>query len=240
MFNTDVRPIKAFGVGDATIKACGPDLAKDGVKDRDRRPIGRSGTYRSLKDIMMEEASKPFLGSSLAGRIVIARPEIHVSEFTSTMTLLLEHGSEGALGVVINRPSGIQLADAFPDWEDMGGTPGVVFAGGPVDTDAIIALGKPEQAAGDLVLGAHPIDLDDQPALVAGQGISQIRIFAGYAGWGAGQLEGEIANNGWWVVDATIEDLFSEDPQNLWARTLRRSGGELAWYAHYPLDPSLN
>lgn len=187
----------------------------------------------------MEEAKVPFVGMSLAGRILVARPDLHDPRFNSTLTLVLEHGSEGALGVVINRPSRLELADAFPDWEDMGGDPGVVFAGGPVDRDALIALGRPAKVEGGLVLGAHPVDLDEQPALVEAAGVSQIRIFAGYAGWEAGQLEGELDDH-WWVVDATIDDLFSDDPAGLWARVLRRQGGELAWYAHYPSDPSLN
>lgn len=188
----------------------------------------------------MEEASAPFIGMSLAGRILIAPPEPHVSDFTAAITLVLEHGSEGALGVFLNRPSDQPLSETFPDWEDMGGDPGVLFAGGPVDDDALIALGRPEGATGDLVLGAHPVDLDEQPALVAAQGISEVRVFAGYALWGAGQLEGELANQGWWIVDATLDDLFTSDPDQLWSHVLKRQGGELAWYAHFPSDPSLN
>lgn len=193
----------------------------------------------------MEEAKVPHLGMSLAGRILIARPDFNeVSpfepDFASTLTLVLEHGSEGALGVVINHPSETPLVDSFPDWEDLCADPGVIFTGGPVDRDALIALGRPSQVYGDLVLGAHPVDLDEQPALVRAQGISAIRIFAGYAGWYPGQLEGEIANNSWWVVDASIDDLFTDEPETLWSRVLRRQGGELAWYANYPADPSLN
>lgn len=188
----------------------------------------------------MEEASAPFIGTSLAGRILIAPPEPDVSEFTSALTLVLEHGTEGALGVFLNRPSDQFLADTFPDWEEMGGDPGVVFAGGPVDHDALIALGRPNGVIGGLVLGAHPVDLDEQPALVAAQGISEVRVFAGYAIWGAGQLEGELANQAWWVADATVDDLFTDDPKTLWARVLKRQGGDLEWYAHYPDDPSLN
>ncbi len=193
----------------------------------------------------MEEAKVPFVGMSLAGRILVARPDLHDPRFSASLTLLLEHGSEGALGVVINRPSQLQLADAFPDWEDMGADPGVVFAGGPVDRDALIALGRPTKSGdqpvlGELVLGAHPVDLDDQPALVQAGGVDAVRIFAGYAGWTPGQLEDEIDNDDWWVVDATVDDLFTEDPDRLWARVLKRQGGELKWYAHFPPDPSLN
>lgn len=193
----------------------------------------------------MEEAKVPFVGMSLAGRILVARPDLHDPRFNATLTLLLEHGSEGALGVIINRPSRLELADAFPDWEDLGADPGVVFAGGPVDRDALIALGRPacsdgRPVLGELVLGAHPVDLDDQPALVEASGVDAIRIFAGYAGWTPGQLEGEINNDDWWVVDATVDDLFTDDPEGLWARVLRRQGGELQWYAHFPPDPALN
>ncbi len=182
----------------------------------------------------------PHLGMSLAGRILISRPDASDPIFNATITLLLEHGSEGALGVVINRPSSTTMADTFPDWEDMAANPGVLFAGGPVDSDALIALGRPEQTEGDLVLGAHSVDLDEQPALVRAEGVSAVRIFAGYAGWHPGQLEGEIANEDWWVVDGNIDDLFSPNPNDLWANVLRRQGGDLAWFAHYPADPSLN
>jgi putative transcriptional regulator len=192
----------------------------------------------------MEEARvprAPFLGLSLAGKILVARPDFHDQSFTSCLTLILEHGSEGALGVVINRPiSRSPMVDSFPDWEDLDADPGLMFEGGPVDQDALIALGRPSGVMGDLVLGAHPVDLDEQPALVRAQGVSAVRIFAGYAGWHPGQLENEIANDGWWVVNATIDDLFTDDPETLWARVLRRHGGDLAWFAHYPADPTLN
>lgn len=188
----------------------------------------------------MEEAKVPFVGMSLAGRILVARPDLPDPRFHATMMLLLEHGEEGALAVVLNRPSEVELADAFPDWEDLSAEPRVVFAGGPVDGDALIALGRPTQEPGQLVLGAHPVDLDQQPALVQAGGVSEVRIFAGYAGWEPGQLEGELEADAWWVVDATIDDLFTDDPDGLWVRVMRRQGGQLAWYAHYPVDPRLN
>ncbi len=189
----------------------------------------------------MEEAKLPHVGVSLAGRILVARPEVHADGFSSTLTLILEHGSEGALGVVINRPlTDSPMIETFPDWEELDLEPGVLFEGGPVDQDALIAIGRPSGCPGELVLGAHPVDLDQQPALVQAQGVCAVRIFAGYAGWYPGQLEREIAHDGWWVVDATLDDLFTTDPETLWARVLKRQGGDLEWYAHYPLDITLN
>ncbi len=190
--------------------------------------------------IPMEEAKVPFIGMSLAGRILVARPDLPDPRFHATMMLLLEHGSQGALAVVLNRPSELTIADAFPDWEELGAEPKVVFAGGPVDADALIALGRSANGPGELVLGAHSVDLDAQPTLVEAEGVSEVRIFAGYAGWDPGQLEGELANDAWWVVDATIDDLFTDDPDGLWARVMRRQSGRLAWLAHYPVDPRLN
>ena len=180
------------------------------------------------------------MAPSLSGRILVSRPEFRDPNFDATLTLILEHSDEGALGLVLNRPSPLTMADAFPDWEEMSALPDVVFAGGPVDRDALIALGRSETCDGALVLGAHSVDLDEQPTLVAAEGIKAVRIFAGYAGWASGQLEGEIANNSWWVVDAVIDDLFTDDPSKLWARVLQREGGDMAWYAHFPADPSLN
>ena len=189
----------------------------------------------------MEEAKVPYLGVSLAGRILVARPEVHADGFSSTLTLILEHGSEGALGVVINRPlADSPMIDSFPDWYDLDLEPGVLFAGGPVDQDALIAIGRPSSSLGDLVLGAHPVDLDQQPALVRAQGVGAVRIFSGYAGWYPGQLEREIAHDGWWVVDATLDDLFTSEPESLWSRVLKRQGGDLEWDAHFPHDISLN
>lgn len=193
------------------------------------------------KDRLMEEAKIPYLGVSLAGRILVARPEVHADGFSSTLTLILEHGSEGALGVVINRPlADSPLVDIFPDWDELDLGPGVLFEGGPVDQDALIAIGRPSGPPGELVLGAHPVDLDQQPALVRAQGVSAVRIFAGYAGWYPGQLEREMASDGWWLVDATIDDLFCTEPETLWTRVLKRQGGDLEWFAHYPADVRLN
>lgn len=190
----------------------------------------------------MNEAEVPFvdMAPSLSGRILVARPDLHDPNFDATLTLILEHSDEGALGLVLNRPSRLAMADAFPDWEELAAEPDVVFAGGPVDRDALIALGRSDRCDGALVLGAHSVDLDAQPALVEAEGITKVRVFAGYAGWGSGQLEGEIVNQGWWVVDAGIDDLFTDDPNELWARVLRRQEAELQWYAHFPADPSLN
>lgn len=174
----------------------------------------------------------------LSGQLLISRPAVHADTFEGTITLLLEHNAEGALGLILNRPSELLVEDPFPAWAKPAVDPSVVFAGGPVERNSLIALGATPEADGDLVFGLHTLDLDK--ASDCEPPIDRIRIFAGYAGWGAGQLEGEIANQAWWVVDGHVSDLFCADPSSLWPSVLRRNGGELAWFAHFPDDASLN
>ncbi len=175
---------------------------------------------------------------SLSGQLLISKPAVHADAFDGTITLLLEHNDEGALGLILNRPSELLVEDPFPQWASAATEPAVVFAGGPVERNSLIAIGASPEADGELVFGLHTLDLD-KPA-GAQPTIDRVRIFAGYAGWGTGQLEGEIANGAWWVVDGLVSDVFSPEPLELWAAVLRRNGGELAWFAHFPEDASLN
>ena len=179
---------------------------------------------------------------SLSGQLLVSRPAIHADAFNGTITFLLEHNDEGALGLILNRPSELLVEDAFPGWAPTATDPPVVFAGGPVERNSLIALGATEGADGPLIHGLHSLDLDlptpNDSALDSP--VARVRIFAGYAGWGAGQLEGEIGNDAWWVVDGHLSDLFTPEPASLWAAVLRRNGGELAWFAHFPDDATLN
>ena len=179
------------------------------------------------------------VNASMEGRLLVSRPDLHDSNFDGTITLLLEHNEAGALGVVLNRPSELLVDDPFPGWSELTAGPAVIFGGGPVERNGLWALGRSKQD-GLLPLGLHSVDLDEQLALVRAAGIDTVRIFAGYAGWGSGQLEGELAMGAWWLADAELGDVFCPDPDQLWPRVLRRSGGELKWYAHFPSDASLN
>lgn len=177
--------------------------------------------------------------TSLVGQLLVSRPDLHDPNFDGTITLLLEHNEAGALGIILNRPSDLDVDDPFPGWSAISAGPAVIFAGGPVERDGLIALGRGSEP-GLLPLGLHSVDLEAQAELVRADGIEDVRIFAGYAGWGSGQLEGEMASGAWWSVDADIEDVFFADPELLWPTVLRRTGGELRWFAHFPADVSLN
>lgn len=182
-----------------------------------------------------------------AGRLLVANPLLADPNFDRTVVLLLAYSEEGALGVVLNRPSETEVGVPLAPWEDLASTPAVLFVGGPVQHQSVICLARPERARGPgPVEGFTPVtpevgtlDLDLDPGVV-GASFRQVRIFAGYAGWAAGQLEREIDAGAWWVVDAEGGDPFSVDPDNLWKHVLRRQRPPLAYVAFYPDDPVAN
>jgi putative transcriptional regulator len=183
--------------------------------------------------------------SSTARRLLVATPTLLDPNFFRTVVFVIEHTPEAALGVVLNRPSEAPLADALPDWAHLAAPPSVAFVGGPVQAhEAVIGMGRAAPAAtGDgwepLVDRIGTIDLGRAPDDIAPE-IEAIRVFAGYAAWGPGQLDGELALDGWYVVEADPVDLLTDDPDTLWRRVLRRQGGDLAIAANFPLDPGTN
>lgn len=178
------------------------------------------------------------------GRLLVAAPALDDPNFERAVVLILDHDEEGALGVVLNRASSVPVRETIADWADLAAVPSVVFGGGPVEPTAVVALGVATPVAtpdtGAAILGrVRLVDLDQDP-VVASDELERIRIFAGYAGWAPEQLEDEIAQGAWFVVDAEPEDVFTEDPVGLWHAVLRRQPGELRLLATYPTDPTLN
>ena len=184
--------------------------------------------------------------SQTKGRLLVATPPLADPNFDRTVVYVLEHHGDGALGVVINRPTDEELDEPLDRWDDLQARPGSVFLGGPVEPDALIALAlanEPVTVANDELSPVSgrvaSADLTTDPAFVAGQ-VSVVRVFRGYAGWGPGQLEGEIDEGAWLVLDAEEGDVFASEPDELWRTVLRRQGGRLAWLATAPDDLSAN
>jgi len=180
------------------------------------------------------------------GRLLVATPPLDDPNFDRTVVYVLEHHDEGALGVVINRPTDEELEEPLDRWDDLQGEPASVFLGGPVEPDALIALALANDPVTQTTDELSPVsgrvasaDLTTDPAFVAGR-VSAVRIFRGYAGWGPGQLEGEIEAGAWLVLDAEPDDVFDSAPDGLWRSVLRRQGGRLAWLASAPDDLSAN
>ncbi|HMF04190.1 MAG TPA: YqgE/AlgH family protein [Acidimicrobiia bacterium] len=184
------------------------------------------------------------MSESARGRLLVATPTLYDPNFFRSVVLVLEHGADGALGVVLNRPSDTAVGENLPDWDRVASEPGVVFVGGPVAPDAAIGVaraGNAEHAEGWAPLFGHlgTIDLGRDPVELPVD-VQNVRVFAGYAGWSEGQLDNELDSGGWFVVDAAPDDVFTSEPGRLWASVLRRQGGRLAMFASAPPHPSLN
>jgi putative transcriptional regulator len=171
----------------------------------------------------------------------VAGPGLLDPNFRRTVVLVGEHGEEGAMGVVLNRPSGLDVEEAVPPLVELSGVDGAVYVGGPVQPQAIVVLGdfvEPERA-GVLVFGSIGFLPGEVDPLEVGE-LSRARVFAGYAGWGAGQLEDELEEGSWIVEPADSEDVFTDAPQQLWSSVLRRKGGPFTMLALMPDDPRMN
>ncbi|GAB2682640.1 YqgE/AlgH family protein [Thalassiella azotivora] len=185
------------------------------------------------------------MGTGLTGQLLVATPRLEHPTFRRTVVLLLDHGDDGALGVVVNRPTDLDVDAVLPTWQPYVAHPGRLFQGGPVATDSALGLvalrGGPDEPLGVRGIGDHLglVDLDTPPEVVVAE-VDAVRIFAGYSGWSPGQLEDEIAEGSWFVLPAEPADAFSADPEELWPAVLRRQGGDLALVATFPDDPSMN
>ena len=178
---------------------------------------------------------------SLKGHLLVAGPGLLDPNFHRTVVLVGEHDEEGALGVVLNRASDATVAEALPELADLADDLGTVHVGGPVQPSAIVVLAdfvEPERAE-KLVLdtvGFLPAETDPDSL---GE-LRRARVYAGYAGWGPGQLDAELEEGSWIVEPAEIDDVFTDDPSTLWSDVLRRKGGTYELLATLPPDPSLN
>ncbi|MBB4925460.1 YqgE/AlgH family protein [Kitasatospora kifunensis] len=185
--------------------------------------------------------------SSHTGRLLVAAPVLTDPNFARSVVLLLDHDAQGALGVVLNRPTPVAVNDVLDGWAQLAGAPSVVFQGGPVGLDSALAVAVipgepgPEDPLGwRRVHGAIGlVDLEAPPQVLAGE-LGGLRVFAGYSGWTPGQLEAEIAEGAWYLVDAEPGDISCLRPELLWRAVLRRQRGALAMLATYPEDPTLN
>jgi putative transcriptional regulator len=178
---------------------------------------------------------------SLRGRLLIASPALVDPNFARSVVLITEHGPEGAMGVVLNRPSEIEVGDVAPELNVVvEGEP--VFVGGPVQPQALVVLAEFDDAT-----AAAWIVVEDVGFVAAETEYSELsdvvrrgRVYAGYSGWGAGQLEAELAEEAWIVEPPLPAELFPDDPEALWQDVLARKGGQFALIARMPDDPSLN
>ncbi len=184
------------------------------------------------------------VGSSLRGKLLVAAPPLVDENFDRTVVLLLEHGDDGAIGVVINRPSGNEVEDLLESWAPYTARPRVLFEGGPVEPGALIGIARMGRADetddwAPVLDRVGTVDLQREPDEVD-PAVEVVRLFVGYAGWGPGQLEGELQLGAWIVAEAEPGDAFAGDPSSLWRDVLGRQRGRTRWMATFPDDPSAN
>ncbi len=180
--------------------------------------------------------------ATLRGQLLIASATLVDPNFHRTVVLVAEHGEDGAMGVVLNRPSPVEVAEAVPKLAGLVDPGELVYVGGPVQPGAVVALAEysdPEQAVATAFghVGFLPGDADEGDLA---EGVGRVRVFAGYSGWSPGQLEAELDEDAWIVEPAEASDVFTRDPDRLWSAVLDRKGGQFALLARMPVDPSVN
>jgi len=174
---------------------------------------------------------------------MVASPAMLDPNFHRTVVLLIEHGEEGALGVVLNRATEMPVGEPLPAWHDRAAEPAVVFIGGPVQRSSAICLGRTSDPAGSGRFGAvfdgiGTVDLNESPDDLPG--VTSLRVFAGHAGWGPLQLEDELDEGAWVICEAHPDDVLHPEPDLMWDRVVERQPGVLALLTRFPPDPDLN
>lgn len=185
------------------------------------------------------------MAESLAGKLIVATPNLVDPNFSRTVVLICEHNAEGALGVVLNRPmEHATIEEHLPEWLPFASRPAVIFQGGPVEPTTALALGEmagsgSREGWSRVVGRAGLLSLSREPAALMDD-LGSVRVFSGYAGWGSKQLDGELKEEAWFIVDADPADLFTAEPETLWRRVLQRQASDLAMFAFFPTDPRAN
>ncbi|MDK3255160.1 YqgE/AlgH family protein [Blastococcus capsensis] len=179
------------------------------------------------------------------GSLLVAMPVLTDPTFAAAVVFVLDHSDTGTVGVVLGRPSQVEIRDVLPGWSDLAVPPGVFHVGGPCETDTALCLATalPELPAAGLrpVAGdVHLVDLDGDPEALVGH-LQGLRVFAGYAGWSAGQLAGEIAEGAWACVPSRPGDVLGDLPgPELWRLVMGRQTGRLAVLSSATADPTAN
>ncbi len=177
---------------------------------------------------------------SLQGQLLIASPSLYDPNFRRTVVLVTEHGEHGAAGLVLNRPSETPVDEVVPQLDWLAEPGELVYVGGPVEQSAVLVLAEfedPDDSPVPVFADLGFVALDDESDAAP---VRRRRVFAGYAGWGGGQLESELERDDWILEPALPDDVFAADADRLWSTVLRRKGGVFELVARMPEDPSVN
>jgi putative transcriptional regulator len=177
---------------------------------------------------------------STRGQLLIAGPGLLDPNFERAVVLIVEHSGEGALGLVLNRPSETTVAEAVSELDDLLDVDEQLYIGGPVGQSALIVLAEFEHADDAAVIAFEDVGVLGGTGDDGRPGTRRGRAFAGHAGWGPGQLDSELDRGDWIIEPAQRDDAFTGSPSDLWGSVLTRKGGSYALVARMPTDPSVN
>ena len=167
------------------------------------------------------EAQPPVARSPANGLFLIATPTLTDPNFSQTVVLIIEHGADGTLGLIVNRPTPVRLAEAMPSVAVLKGTSYVVYWGGPVEPNGVMLLyrlangsSQMREVLTEVYVGGQ---LDTVERMITEPKPREtFRAYAGYAGWAPGQLEAEMVFGSWALMEASAEHIFDKDPDQLW------------------------
>ncbi len=182
------------------------------------------------------------MSESARGQLLIAGPALLDPNFWRTVVLVVEHSEDGALGLVLNRPSETTAGETVPELEHTVEPDEPLLIGGPVQPSSVIVLAEFEDPSDAALIAFEEIGVMGTEAALEnlGAGVRQARAFVGHAGWGPGQLDTELERGDWILEPARREDAFSAEPSRLWSEVLMRKGGSYALIARMPADLSVN
>ncbi len=216
------------------------------LPDPDSGPPARPATGRRRPDAV-PSLSTGAVEDVRPGSLLVAMPSLTDPTFAGTVVYVLDHNDTGTLGVVLGRPSQVEIRDVLPGWCELAVDPGVFHVGGPCETDTALCLATSPRGPLDEDSGLRRVadevclvDLDADPVELE-ELVTGLRVFAGYAGWSPGQLADEVAEGAWACVPGSAADVLSDlaGPE-LWRRVMGRQTGRLAVLSTAPADPSAN
>jgi putative transcriptional regulator len=199
--------------------------------------LGQAGSqflpFRFLTISTFSKQSTPMV-KPLKGRFLIASRQLLDPHFAKTVVLLLEYHKQGAMGLIINRPSDMKLSAVLPEVEELQQRPDTIYLGGPVARTQLLLLirtSSPPEGSRHIL---HDIHLSSSQAVIQRmindpEAEERFRVYAGYAGWAPGQLDKEIASGGWHVLRADAETVFDKSAPEIWPELIHRSSAQWVW-----------
>ena len=176
---------------------------------------------------------------STKGSLLVSGASLNDPNFHRSVLFVIEHDLQGALGVVLNKPLALHPEQLIDLWAERVEEGGFIYSGGPVSTNAVIGLARTTSSTNQSLTGnVEVLDLHFSPS--ERSDVEFVRLFVGYAGWSAGQLEAEIDAGSWFVFEASESDIFTDSTEDLWERVLARQGGLISQMASAPDDLSEN